>query len=206
MLAFIDAHRSDYGVEPICRQLPIAPSTYFEYKARERDPARCPARVKRDAQLRPELQRVHRENRDVYGVRKVWKQLHREDNAVARYTVDRLMKQLGLRGTTRGDHKCKTILPDALQAKPKDLVKRSFEASRPNKLRVADITYVPTWQGFAYVALVIDAYARMIVGWRVSRCLKTELVLDALEQVIWARGRHDGLVHHRDHGSQYLSI
>jgi putative transposase len=206
MIAFIDAHRGDYGVEPICRLLPIAPSTYYEHKARERDPARCPARVKRDAQVSPEIVRVHRENREVYGVRKVWKQLHREDIDVARCTVERLMKQLGLRGTTRGDHKCKTTLPDALQAKPKDLVKRSFEASRPNELWVADITYVPTWQGFAYVAFVIDAYARMIVGWRVSRSLKTELVLDALEQAIWARGKHDGLVHHSDHGSQYLSM
>jgi transposase InsO family protein len=122
MIAFIDAHRGDYGVEPICRLLPIAPSTYYEHKARERDPARCPARVKRDAQVSPEIVRVHRENREVYGVRKVWKQLHREDIDVARCTVERLMKQLGLRGTTRGDHKCKTTLPDALQAKPKDLV------------------------------------------------------------------------------------
>jgi putative transposase len=206
MIAFNDAHRSDYALEPIRKLLPIAPSTYYEHKARKRDPARRLAREKRDAQPCPEIRRVHREKRDVYSTRNVLKQLHREDIDVGKCTVDRPVKQLGLRESTRGDHKCKTILPDALQAKPRDLVTRSFEASRPNALWLADTTYVPTRHGIADVAFVIDAYARMMVGWRVTRSLNTELVLNALEQVNWARGKHDGLLPHSDHGYHYLSI
>jgi transposase InsO family protein len=205
MVAFIDAHRDEYGVEPICAELPIAPSTYYESKAWEADPARLPARARRDRVLRGEIQRVWQENFCVYGARKAWKQLNRERIRVAKCTVERLMRQLGLRGAVRGKG-FKTTRPDLAAARPPDLVERQFVAQRPNQLWVADFTYVATWQGFVFVAFVIDVYSRMLVGWRVSSSVKTELVLDALEQALHARSDTDGLIHHSDRGSQYLSI
>ena len=206
-MTFIDEHRRCYGVEPICRELQIAPSTYYEQKARERDPSRLPARAKRDRELREEITRVHRENFDVYGVRKVWRQLNREGAEVARCTVARLMRQMGLEGAVRG-RRFKTTIPDESAKRPLDLVDRDFTASRPNQLWVSDLTYVATWRGFVYVAFVIDAYARRIVGWRASTFLQTDLVLDALEQALYERGESlsEPLVHHSDRGSQYLSI
>ena len=210
MTTFVDDHRADYGVEPICAELPIAPSVYYEHKRREREPERCSARSRRDAVLRTRIRHVWESNFGVYGVRKVWRQLQREGVGVARCTVERLMRQEGLKGVVRGETK-RTTIPDEDAARPADLVDRSFEADGPDRLWVADITYVPTWSGFAYAALVIDAYSRFIVGWRVSGSLRTDLALDALEQAIWAR-RPDtadpdrGLVHHSDAGSQYLSI
>jgi transposase InsO family protein len=205
MVAFIDAHRAEYGVEPICKELPIAPSTYYEAKARERDPGRLPARARRDQALVPEIQRVWHENFDVYGARKTWKQLNRESIRVARCTVARLMRGLGLRGVVRGK-RFKTTVPDLAAARPLDLVERQFHATRPNQLWVADFTYVSTWVGFVFVAFVIDVFARRIVGWRVSTSLRTELVLDALEQALHARSGTDGLIHHSDRGCQYLSL
>ena len=205
MVPFIDEHRNEHGVEPICRQLPIAPSTYYEQKASEANPDRLPDRLKRDRELEPEVQRVWDENLQVYGVRKVWRQLNREDIEAARCTVARLMKRLGLRGVTRGA-KAWTTISDDSQDRPADLVKRQFVATRPNQLWVADITFVATWSGFVYVAFIIDVFARCIVGWRVSRSLKTDLVLDALEQALWSRTKTEGLIHHSDRGCQYLSI
>jgi transposase InsO family protein len=207
MVRFIDAHRGKHGVEPICRVLPIAPSTYHELKARQADPARLPDRPRRDETLRGEIRRVWQENFAVYGVRKVWKQLKREGHAVARCTIARLMRQMGLAGAVRG-RKFKTTIPDDAAARPLDLVKRDFTAPRPNQLWVSDLTYVATWRGFVYVAFVIDTYARRIVGWRASSSLRSDLALDALEQAICDR-RHDDagqLVHHSDRGVQYLSI
>ena len=205
MAAFIDAQRATYGVEPICTVLPIAPSTYYASAARRANPERAPARAKRDAGLRARIERVWREHFQVYGVRKVWRQLKRDGVAVARCTVERLMRDLGLRGAVRG-RTFKTTIPDETATRPPDLVDRDFNASRPNALWVADLTYVATWRGFVYVAFVIDVFARMIVGWRVSGSLRTDLALDALEQAIWARADTDGLVHHSDRGGQYLSI
>ena len=164
-----------------------------------------PPRLKRDAFLRPEIQRVWEANFKVYGARKVWHQLNREEIEVARCTVERLMRNMGLQGAVRGK-KCKTTVADEESARPADLVNREFTASRPNQLWVADMTYVATWLGFVYVAFVIDVFARMIVGWRASNSLRTDLALDALEQALWARGETNGLVHHSDRGSQYLSI
>lgn len=205
MTAFVDAYRDEYGVEPICQQLPIAPSTYYEHKARQANPEREPERVKRDRGLEAEIRRVWEENFRVYGARKVWRQLKREGIEVARCTVERLMNTLGIQGVRRGAT-CWTTIPDAALSRPADLVKRQFTAARPNQLWVADITFVATWSGFVYVAFVIDVFARFIVGWRVSRSLKTDLVLDALEQAVWSRKEIDGLIHHSDRGSQYLSI
>ena len=205
MVAFIDAHRAEYGVEPICAELPIAPSTYYEHKARQADPGRLPPRVVRDAELCTAIQRVWDENFRVYGARKVWKQLRREGRPVARCTVERLMRQQGLAGVVRG-RRCRTTIPAALAERPLDRVQRQFTASRPNQLWVADLTYVATWVGFVYVAFVIDAFARRIVGWRVTRSLATDLVLDALEQALHARQAGEGLIHHSDRGCQYLSI
>ena len=205
MISFIDEHRSKYGVEPICKQLPIAPSTYYEYKAREDDPDRLPNRSRRDSALEIDIQRVWEENFEVYGARKVWRQLNRECIEVARCTVERLMKRLGIQGVMRGA-KCWTTVIDDTLARPADLVNREFTATRPNQLWVADITHVATWSGFVYVAFVIDVFARCIVGWWVSRSLHTELVLDALEQALWSRTKTEGLVHHSDRGCQYLSI
>ena len=205
MVRFIDDTCDDHGVEPICKQLPIAPSTYYEHKARERDPERASKRSKRDQQLEIEIKRVWDENKQVYGVRKVWRQLKRERIEAARCTVERLMKRLDIEGVRRGA-KCWTTISDDALDRPADRVNRQFVATRPNQLWVADITYVATWLGFVYVAFVIDVFARRIVGWRVSRSLKTELVLDALEQALWSRSDIEGLIHHSDRGSQYLSI
>jgi putative transposase len=205
MLAFIDAHRDQYGVESICKLLPIAPSTYYEHKARERDPERTPKRLQRDAELRGSIRRVWEQNFQAYGARKVWKQLRREQIPVARCTVERLMRQEGLRGVVRGRRKRTTIANDRFE-KPLDRVQRRFVASRPDELWVADFTFVATWTGFVYVAFVIDVFARRIVGWRASRSMHTELVLDALDQALHARQVENGLIHHSDHGSQYLSI
>jgi len=201
MIAYIDAHKERFGVEPICEQLPIAPSTY--YAAKSRPPS---ARAVRDEGLKPEIQRVHRDNFGVYGARKVWVQLGREGIPAARCTVERLMSGLGLRGVRRGAFKA-TTTSGGSALRPADLVERDFRASRPNQLWVADITYVATWSGFVYVAFVTDVFSRRIVGWQVSRSLRSDLALDALEMALWARGKNtDGLVHHSDRGSQYLSI
>jgi putative transposase len=205
MVSFIDQHRGAYGVEPICAELPIAPSTYYEYKAREADPERVPARHRRDAVLVIDIRRVWEENFRVYGARKVWKQLNREQIRIAKCTTERLMQRLGLQGIRRGKA-YKTTIPDDDAARPADLVQREFTATRPNQLWVADITYVATWRGVVYVAFVVDVFARRIVGWRVWNSLRTDLVLDALEQALYARTGTEGLVHHSDHGSQYLSI
>ena len=206
MLAFIDQHKSQYGVEPMCSVLPIAPSTYYEHARRRREPDRRPSRHKRDDELQSEIRRVYEENQLVYGAKKVWRQLRRDDVRVARCTVARLMAKMGLRGAVRGRaFKVTTVANDA-QPRPLDRVGRRFEAERPNQLWVADITYVATWSGFVYVAFVIDVFSRFIVGWRVSSSLRSDLALDALEQALWARQPSDGLVHHSDRGVQYLSI
>ena len=207
MTAFVDEHRDEFGVEPICAELPIAPSTYWEHKRREREPERCSARAKRDGELQPMIRRVWESNYGVYGARKVWRQLQREGVTIARCTVERLMRQEGLKGVVRGEKTRRTTIPEENAARPADLVDRHFEAEGPDRLWLADITYVPTWTGFCYAALVIDAFSRFIVGWRVSDSLRTGLALDALEQAIWARRPDPGrLVHHSDRGSQYLSI
>jgi len=205
MASFIDENRPAYGVEPICTVIPIAPSTYYEHKARHADPGRLPLRTKRDAILRAHIQRVWETNFRVYGARKVWRQLNREGIQVARCTVERLMREMGLEGAVRGK-KVKTTIPDVSAARPADLVNREFKADRPNALWVADLTYVATWMGFVYVAFVIDAFSRIIVGWRASGSLRTDLALDALEQALYARPDTDHLVHHSDRGTQYLSI
>jgi putative transposase len=205
MVSFIDAHRAEYGVESICAQLPIAPSQYYEHKVREVDPARLPPRLQHDQTLVPEIRRVFEENFGVYGARKVWRQLGREDFAVARCTVERLMRALGLQGAVRG-RKWRTTIADDSTERPLDRVHRQFRASRPNQLWVADFTYVATWAGFVYVAFVVDVFARRIIGWRVARSMHAELVLDALEQALWSRTAIKGVVHHSDRGSQYLSI
>jgi transposase InsO family protein len=206
MVTFIDDHREVYGVEPICRVLPIAPSTYYEQKARQVDPARLPQRLIREAGLREEIERVWKENRSVYGARKVWLQLRREGVLVARCTVERLMRQMGLRGVVRGRRYQATTIVDEAAQRPADLVQRNFTADRPNQLWVADLTYVATWVGFVYVAFVTDVFSRKIVGWRVSNSLRSDLALDALEQALHARSDLDNLVHHSDRGVQYLSI
>ena len=205
MLAFIDAHRGEFGVEPICKQLPIAPSTYYEHKSRQADPSRLPPRVQRDAELSGSIRRVWDENFRVYGARKVWRELRREGVPVARCTVERLMRRAGLCGVVRG-RRMRTTIPAEIDQRPLDRVQRQFVASRPNQLWIADFTYVATWAGFVYVAFVIDVFARCIVGWRVSRSMQTDLVLDALEQALYARQVGEGLIHHSDRGSQYLGI
>ncbi len=205
MVAFIDAHREAYGVEPICAVLPIAPSTYYEAKARQADPTRHSARAQQDARLRPEILRIWRAHRQVYGGRKVWKQLGREGHVVARCTVARLMRALGLRGVVRG-RRVRTTRPEAVAERPQDLVRRDFQATRPNQLWVSDLTYVATWRGFVYVAFVIDAFARRIVGWRATTSLRSDLALDALEQALYDRELDGPLVHHSDRGVQYLAI
>jgi len=207
MIAFIDDHRAAYGVEPICRELPIAPSTYYAHAARRADPAKAPSRVRRDAVLCSEIQRVWTENFGVYGVRKVWRQLGREGIRVARCTVARLMRRMGLQGIVRGKS-VRTTISDKSAPCPLDRVNRDFKAPAPNRLWVSDFTYVATWAGVVYVAFVIDAYARRIVGWRVSRTAEASFVLDALEQALHARrpAKGGGLIHHSDRGSQYLSI
>jgi putative transposase len=206
MVSFIDEHRDEHGVEPICEQLPIAPSTYHEMKAREADPGRLPPRAVRDAALREEIERVWKENFGVYGARKVWRQLLREGVEVARCTVSRLMRQMGLEGARRGRRYKRTTIADESAARPTDLVQRDFTADGPNQLWVADLTYVPTWAGFAYVAFITDVFSRRIVGWRVSNSLRSDLALDALEQAVHARSGLENLVHHSDRGVQYLCI
>ena len=206
MIAFIDEHRGAYGVEPICRVLPIAPSVYHEHVARRADPSRMPARAKRDAELRQKVQRVFEENLRVYGVRKVWRQLRREGVPVARCTVARLMGDMGLAGVIRGKP-VRTTVSDKAAPCPLDRVNRQFRAPAPNMLWVSDFTYVSTWSGFVYVAFVIDVFARRIVGWRASRSAHAGFVLDALEQALHERRPSGGrLVHHSDRGSQYVSI
>ena len=201
MTAFIDQHRQEFGVEPICELLPIAPSTYYAAKARPPS-----VRSLRDAELREKIGRVYDDNFGVYGARKVWRQLKREHTSVARCTVERLMAQMGLVGAVRGKTKRTTTVSDDAAARPLDLVDRQFSVDAPDRLWVADITYVATWSGFVYVAFVVDAFSRFIVGWRVASRLRTDLALDALEQAIWTRDLDGRLVHHSDRGSQYLSI
>ena len=207
MTAFIDEHRDVYGVEPICKVLPIAPSTYYTQAARRVDPELRPNRAWRDDALCQEIRRVWDENKQVYGVRKVWKQLRREGYGTARCTVERLMRRLGLRGVIRG-RTVKTTVSDKSTPCPLDKVNRQFRAARPNALWVSDFTYVSTWQGFVYVAFVIDVFARRIVGWKVSSSARTDFVLDALEQALHARrpAGDEGLIHHSDRGVQYVSI
>ncbi len=207
MIAFIDDHRGAYGVEPICQVLPIAPSTYRAHAAKRADPAKLSARAKQDAIRKIEIRRVFAENFDVYGVRKVWRQLRREGEDIARCTVERLMRSMGLQGVIRGKP-VKTTISDKAAPCPLDHVSRQFRAPRPNALWVSDFTYVATWTGFVYVAFVIDAYARRIVGWRASRTAHASFVLDALEQALHDRrpAHRGGLVHHNDRGSQYVSI
>ncbi len=200
MTRYIDEHRDTFGVEPICQALAIAPSTY--YAAKTRPPSK---RSLEDAKLKAKIDRVHGENFDVYGVRKVWRQLRREDVEVGRDHVGRLMDELGLCGVTR-TKKVRTTTPAAESERPADLVDRVFSADAPDRLWVADLTYVWAQGGFCYTAFVIDAFSRRIVGWRVSSSLRTDLALDALEMAIWSRGDLDGLIHHSDRGVQYLAI
>ena len=207
MISFIDEHRPVLGVEPICKVLPIAPSTYYDTLAKRTDVDRLSGRARRDARLKIEISRVFDANYRVYGVRKVWRQLRREGFDVARCTVARLMKTMGLQGVIRGKP-VRTTVSDKAVPCPLDQVNRQFHAPAPNRLWVSDFTYVSTWTGMVYVAFVIDVYARFIVGWRVSRTAHAGFVLDALEQALHDRkpvGK-DGLVHHSDRGSQYLSI
>ncbi len=216
MINYIDRHRAGFGVEPICRVLSeagarIAPSTYWA--AQGRAPS---ARAVRDAQLKAQIRRVYQENFEVYGADKVWRQLGREGIRVARCTVERLMRELGLSGAVRGRRKTRRTTVAQLAARPGDLVGRRFTAVGPNRLWVADLTYVSTWTGFVYAAFVIDVYSRRILGWRCANHLRTDLALDALEMAIWTRQREQhgdgrdgglgGLVHHSDRGVQYLSI
>lgn len=201
--SFIDQHRERFGVEPICKLLRVAPSTYWRHAARQRNPALRSARARRDEFLIPHIQRVWQSNFQVYGAGKVWRQLQHEGITVARCTVERLMRHLGLRGRV-----VRTTFSDATAPCPLDRVNRQFKVERPNQLWVSDFTYVSTWQGFVYVAFVIDVFARRIVGWRVSRSMRTDFVLDALEQALYARQpeRDSALIHHSDRGSQYVSI
>ena len=207
MIGFIDDHRGALGVEPICKVLPIAPSTYHAHAAKRADPAKQSAREQRDTAIKPEISRVHAENFAVYGVRKVWRQLRREGRDIARCTVARLMQNMGLQGVIRGKP-VRTTISDKATPCPLDHVNRQFRAPRPNALWVSDFTYVATWTGFVYVAFIVDVYARRIVGWRASRTAHTGFVLDALEQALHDRRplRRGGLVHHSDRGSQYVSI
>jgi transposase InsO family protein len=207
MISFIDAHRSVLGVEPICRLLPIAPSTCYEVIARRTDVDRLSARARRDIAMKVEIRRVFNENFQVYGVRKVWRQLQREGYDIARCTVARLMRGIGLQGVIRGKP-VKTTVSDKAAPCPLDRVNRQFHAPAPNMLWLSDFTYVATWQGFVYVAFVIDAFARRIVGWRASRTAHASFVLDALDQALHDRRpvKRGGLVHHSDRGSQYVSI
>lgn len=207
MKAFIDEHRGAYGVEPICRVMQIAPSSYRQHAAHRKQPASRPARARRDDVLCEHIERVWQANLQVYGARKVWRQLNREGIEVARCTVERLMRRQGLRGVIRGKV-VRTTVSDAATPCPHDLVNRQFRAERPNQLWVSDFTYVSTWQGFVYVAFIIDVFVRRIVGWRVSSSMRTDFVLDALEQALYERrpAGQGGLIHHSDRGVQYVSI
>jgi putative transposase len=201
-VALIDAHRDQWGVEPICQVLEVAPSTYYAATSRPTS-----ARQLRDEELKVEIARVHKENFGVYGVEKIWRQVNREDIRVGRDRVARLMRELDLEGVVRGKRK-RTTVTSELDERPSDLVDRDFRAPAPNRLWVADLTYVNTWSGFVYVAFIIDVFSRSIVGWRVSDSLHAELALDALEMALWARGGQEmeGLVHHSDRGIQYLAV
>ena len=207
MRDFIDGHRDVHGVEPICKVLQIAPSGYRRHAALQREPHRRCARAQRDDALVAQIERVWQANLQVYGADKVWKQMNRENVAVARCTVERLMRRLGLRGVRRGKA-VRTTISDNKAPCPLDKVNRQFRAERPNQLWVSDFTYVSTWQGWLYVAFVVDVFARRIVGSRVSSSMTTDFVLDALEQALYARQpeRDSSLVHHSDRGSQYVSI
>ena len=207
MIAFIDEHRAVHGVEPICKVLPIAPSTDHVHAARRADPSKAPARSRSDAELSVAIRRIWDANFQVYGVRKIWRQLRREGIDTARCTVARLMRGMGLKGAMRGKA-VRTTVSDRAAPCPADRVNRQFQAPRPNALWVADFTYVATWQGFVYVAFVIDTFARRIVGWRVSRTARTGFVLDALEQALHDRrpAKGNGLIHHSDRGVQYVAI
>jgi len=207
MIAFIEDHRTTFGVEPICRVLPIASSSFHAHRAVAREPGRASARAKSDAVHRKDIARIWEDNRGLYGARKVWRALQREGKKIARCTVERLMKDMGLQGAVRGK-KIITTNPDASQACPDDKVNRKFKAERPNQLWVSDFTYVSSWAGMVYVAFVIDVFARKIVGWKVSTSMTTAFVLHALNQAICQRcpTETDGLIHHSDRGSQYLSI
>jgi len=205
MIAFIKQHRGVCGVEPICRVLQIAPSTFYAHLTVDNDLAKASDRVKRDAELRPEMKRVWKDNRSVYGARKLWHAMKREKFDVARCTIERLMRDIGIEGVRRGK-KIKTTWPDKALPCPLDRVNRQFRAMMPNQLWVSDFTYVSTWQGFVYVAFVIDTFANKIVGWRASRSQQTQFVLDALEQALYERRPAESLIHHSDRGSQYLSI
>ena len=205
-MSFVDKNRESYGVEPVCRMLPIATSLYYEHKAREKDPSRLPARAKRDRELREEIRRVRKENFDVYGVRKVWRQLRREGSDVARCTVARLMREMGLHEVQRAS--AARIRLRRLESTSTDrALERDFNATRPNELWVSDLTYIATWRGFVYVAFVIDVFARLIVGWRATTSLTAGIALDALEQALHERrlDSEDPLVHHSDRGVQYVS-
>jgi len=206
MIAFIDDHRQIYGVEPICRVLPIAPSTYRTHVVQRADPAKRSPPVKQNLALMGEIGRVHAASFEVYGARKIWRQLGREGIAVARCTVERLMRRMGRRGAIRGKETGTTIADKAWPC-PADKVNRQFRAPRPNALWVSDFTYVATWQGFVYVAFVIDVFARRVVGWQVSLTAHASFVFDALEQALHERRPVKGrLIHHSDRGGQYLSI
>src|SRR2546427_3450611 len=200
MVGFIDDHRRVYGVESICAVLPIAPSTYFRHKAQQADATRRSARAQRDEELRAIFRRIWTEHFQVYGPRKVWRQMGRENLRVARCRVRRLMREMGLTGAVRGRTWVTTTQSQPEAERPRDLVDRNFTATRPNQLWVSDFTYVATWRGFVYVAFVIDVFSRRIVGWRVSASLRTDFVLDALEQAVYERSgdRASDLVHHSD--------
>jgi len=203
---FVDEHRGQFGVEPICKVLQFAPSAYRRHAARQRDPALISSRAKRDSELMRHVRRIWDRNMQVYGADKVWKQMHREGIRVARCTVERLMRSMGLQGARRGKG-VRTTVPDMNAPCPFDRVNRNFRADQPNRLWVSDFTYVSTWQGWLYVAFIIDVYARRIVGWRVSKSMQTDFVLDALEQALYERQPdRDSLIHHSDRGSQYVSI
>ena len=206
-MSFIDAHKARWGVEPVCRVLQVAPSTYYATASR----APC-ARRRRDEVLGAEIRRVWDEHRQVYGADKVWAQLNREGTRIARCTVERLMRRVGLQGVVRGKPSVRTTVGDAVADRPADLVARQFRAPAPNRLWVADLTYVKTHSGLVYAAFVIDVFSRFVVGWQASRSLRTDLALDALEMALWRRRavspshRLDGLIHHSDRGGQYLAI
>lgn len=202
-MSFIRAHKQRWGVEPICRELQVAPATY--YAAVSRPPS---ARQVRDGELQEAIQRVWREHFGVYGADKVWAQLNREGIRVARCSVERLMRGLGLRGVVRGKTGVRTTLSDTASDRPADLVQRQFQAIAPNRLWVADLTYVKTHTGWVYVAFIIDVFSRAVVGWQASRSLRADLALDALEMALWRRRSPslNGLIHHSDRGVQYLAV
>jgi putative transposase len=206
MVAFIDNHREEYGVEPICGVLPIAPSTYYRAKDLQAHPEKRCSRAQRDDVLKYEILDYWEANRRLFGVRKIWHGLRREKNDLARCTVTRLMRDLGIRGIVRGRRYKSTTEAAVVESRPSDLVERDFTAGEPNQLWVADLTYVATWSGFVYVAFVIDVFANRIVGWRASRSLRSDLALDALDQALYARNVEGGLIHHSDRGVQYASI